>query len=321
MSKIWISHTGLNNFKNCQRSYYYNHLYRNPKTGKKIQIVSPYLSLGSAVHEAIEEGKGEDLLKRFEKIWKKYQGKKGGFAYKKQEEHFKKRGVKMIKVAQKSQVFKNPNFDVTDSLPKMPLFKDVFLVGSIDWAEILPDKSLHIIDFKTGKNKEKEASLQLFIYYLLASYNYKKKIKKTSYWYLAKDKEPTPKKITDIEKKLNSLKKQALQIKKAVLKNDFSCTSPYNNCYSCSQFDKIFSGEAEYVGCDERMNKELYYLVKKKDVVDKVLEENFLTEKEKELFQERIDGKKVLGKEKIKKKLKENLSNKELKALITCFKK
>jgi len=77
MSKIWISHTGLSDFQSCKKAYYYKHIYRNPKNNSKIQIVNPYLSLGSAVHETIEENKGEDFLKRFEKIWQKYTGKKG----------------------------------------------------------------------------------------------------------------------------------------------------------------------------------------------------------------------------------------------------
>ncbi len=323
MFKVWISHTALSNFKNCKRCYYYNHIYRNPKNNRKIQIVNPYLSLGSAVHEAIEENENENLLERFEKLWKKYKGKKGGFVYQKQEDAFKKRGIKMIKNAQKSEVLKKPFFNVKNSLLKMPLFKDIELVGSLDWIEVLPNGDFHIIDFKTGKNKEKDDSLQLFIYYFLANYNYKKKVKKISYWYLDQETEPEPKKLKNLEKNLELLKKQSLEIKKAVLDNDFSCSSGYKSCFCCQEFDSIFSGRAEYIGYDEKMNKELYFLIKKKDLVSKILEEDFLTEKQKEIFQKRLKGETFSDKisEAIKKKLKDNLSNKELKVLLSCFKK
>ncbi len=314
MFKTWISYTGLSDFQKCKKSYYYRHIYKNPKTGKKIQIVNPYLSLGSAVHETIEDNKDEDLLKRFKKIWRKYKGKKGGFAYKKQEDFFKKRGEKMIKTAQESEILKKPNFK-KKSLPKMPLFKDVELVGSIDWIEVLSDNSFHIIDFKTGKNREKEASLQLFIYYLLACYNYKRKIKRASYWYLDRDSEPIPKEIKNIDKHLSLIKKQALEIKKAVSEDNFSCN--FRNCFYCRDFNNIFSGRAEYVGYDEKMNKELYYIAKEKDIVAKVLEEDFLDDKEKEMFQRKRKINSEKEKDQLKKKLKENLDNKELKALFS----
>ncbi|MDD5606445.1 MAG: PD-(D/E)XK nuclease family protein [Candidatus Pacebacteria bacterium] len=322
MSKIWISHTGLSDFKTCKKAYYYKHIYRNPKNNNKIQIVNPYLSLGSAVHETIEENKKEDLLQRFEKIWLKYKGKKGGFSFKEQEQEFKKRGEKMIKNAQKSKILKKPTFPTNGILPKMPLFKNIELVGSIDWIEVLPDNSLHIIDFKTGKNEEKEDSLQLFIYYFLAAYNFKKKIKKISYWYLDKDSEPLPKNLKNLDKALSLLKKQALEIKKTVLNNDFICNSGYKNCFHCQEFNDIFSGKAEYVGFDQRMKKELYYIPKKKDIISKILKQDFLTEKEKKIFEKRIQGEKasLLTGEKIKKKLKDNLDNKELRILLTCFK-
>lgn len=321
-NKVWISHTGLNDFQACHKAYYYRHIYRNPKNNKKIQIVNPYLSLGSAVHEAIEEDKKENLLERFENIWKKYEGKRGGFAYSKQEKEFKKRGVEMIKNAQKSKILKKPTFPTNGTFPKLTLFKNVDLVGSIDWIEVLPDGSLHIIDFKTGKNEEKEDSLQLYIYYFLASHSYKKKVKKVSYWYLDKDSEPVTKQIKNPEKALDKIKKQAREMQKTILSNKFPCTSDYNNCFYCKEFNDIFSGLAEYVGIDDKMNKELYYLVKKKDVLAKIREEGFLNKSEKELFEKRIKGEKIPEKkaEIIKKKLKDNLENKELKILLTFLK-
>ena len=45
---------------------------------------------------------------------------------------------------------------------------NIMLSGRIDWLEYLEEtKSVHIIDFKTGKSKDDGTSLQLEIYHLL----------------------------------------------------------------------------------------------------------------------------------------------------------
>ncbi len=50
---IFISHTSLKDFLNCPRSYYLKNIYRDKKTGYRIQITNPYLTLGALVHDAI----------------------------------------------------------------------------------------------------------------------------------------------------------------------------------------------------------------------------------------------------------------------------
>jgi ATP-dependent helicase/DNAse subunit B len=59
-----------------------------------------------------------------------------------------------------------------EDLPHYWLSEDdgIILCGKIDWLQYLPDTdSVHIVDFKTSKNKEKANSLQLPIYLLLVS--------------------------------------------------------------------------------------------------------------------------------------------------------
>ncbi|KKU87195.1 MAG: hypothetical protein UY16_C0035G0009 [Candidatus Gottesmanbacteria bacterium GW2011_GWA2_47_9] len=50
----WVSHTSIADFLNCPRAYYLRNVYRRPETNHKIQLVSPPLSLGSAIHEVLE---------------------------------------------------------------------------------------------------------------------------------------------------------------------------------------------------------------------------------------------------------------------------
>jgi len=83
----WVSHSSIGDFLECPRLYYLRNVYKDPKTGHKINIVSPHMSLGIAVHNVLEglaEVKSEervdiDLDKRFEEEWSKVTGKKGGF--------------------------------------------------------------------------------------------------------------------------------------------------------------------------------------------------------------------------------------------------
>src|SRR3972149_1803342 len=110
-SAVWVSYSSIADFQKCPRAYYLKNIYRNPATGNKVQLASPALSLGQAVHEVIESLSTlpvekrfkENLLQKFDKAWKKVSGKRGGFLDQKSEEEYKKRGEAMIQ-----KVIKNP---------------------------------------------------------------------------------------------------------------------------------------------------------------------------------------------------------------------
>ena len=336
---LWISHSAIRNFDNCSRLYYFANIYRNPDTGNRVQIVNPYISLGSAVHEVIDElldlspskRTKTSLLGRLERVWSRYEGKVGGFVSPKQEAEFKKRGVNMIKKVEKSDILSKKALRRDDNLPKMTLYDGIQLVGSFDWIEVLPNNSLHIIDFKTGKSKESSDSLQLPIYQILAKSNYKKEVEKLSYWYLETSSNLTTQKSVDSEKALVKIKKKAIKIKETIDTSNFSCDSPYNRCFWCRKYENIISGKAERVGTNEKMQKDLFYITNSDDVVRKIEESNFLNKDEKKIFRMRMENetlKKVkedsgkTSKEikdlilSIKKKIKTNLSPRELKVFV-----
>ena len=62
-------------------------VYKDPKTKHKIQLISPPLALGAAVHSVIEalsvipaeQRFAESLIKKFDQEWQKFTGIKGGF--------------------------------------------------------------------------------------------------------------------------------------------------------------------------------------------------------------------------------------------------
>lgn len=273
-SALWVSHSSISDFLVCPRAYYLKNIYKDPQTGHKIQITSPALALGSAVHEVIEklseiptkERFSENLLAKFNQIWDKYSGKKGGFFDTRNELYYKTRGQEMIK-----KVMENPGpllnlaVKINMELPYFWLSEDenIILSGKIDWLEYMPDEdAVHIIDFKTSQSLEKDDSLQLPIYHLLVHHCQKRKVKKASYWYLALDDQLVAKKLPNLQKATESILKVARQIKLAKSLERFKC--PSNGCRQCQELEKILLGEGEFVGVSE-YNRDLYLLPHKSD--------------------------------------------------------
>ncbi len=336
--KLWISYSAISSYARCPHLYYLEYEYRNPKTGSRIQITNPYLSLGSAVHETLEGLLGTppkerikvDLKKRFADIFDNYRGLKGGFLSRKKEDAFQQRGVEMMERVEKSSFLAKPSIDTIGDFPTFNLIgEDVKLVGNVDWIESLPGGGAHIIDFKTGNSKENNGSLQLPIYTILAKNNLKEKVERVSYWYLQHDDEPVEQGIGDLDFHISTLREKAAMIKKAIDENYFPCNYA-EKCFSCSDYEKIFKGEAEMVETGNSRKKDVFCLFKEKDVVEKIMEENFLDEREKKIFEMRMDdpmemitkelrlseekSKKIVAE--IKDKLKKNLHQKELKTVV-----
>lgn len=265
---IFLSHTSLNDFLNCQRAYYLKNIYRDPKSGLRIQVASPYLSLGSTVHDTIHwflDLKGQvskdQLLKKFENFWLKFTGKRGGFSSSEDEEIFKKRGINMV-----------INFyDHADSLgkstplpsfPKYVLFEDVILNGNFDFLGELPDGSIHVIDFKSG-SRDEDSPLQLYIYAILAESNLGKPVTRLSFWYLDRDSAPKEVIVDSLEKTLEWLTEKAKELKVAIKENKWVCkgnSEPGGLCRECQIYEDILAGKGEFEFSDFKFKKDIYFL-------------------------------------------------------------
>lgn len=264
---IFISHTSLSDFLSCHRAYYLKNLYRDKKTGYRIQIINPYLALGSLVHEAIAwylqmEGQvtKEGLEKKFRNLWLKYRGKKGGFESLQQEGEFGKRGLAML----------NNFFDNAGNLGKKALVSDflkfnlvenIILNGRLDFAGELPDGSLHIIDFKTG-SKDEDDPTQLYIYAILVQNCLDKKVSEVSFWYLDRDLNPKEAVLDPLEEKIKWLKQKGLEMKEAIEKNEWVCKKSPDLCFDCQNYQAILDGEGELQFEDALYKKLVYYLPK-----------------------------------------------------------
>jgi len=285
---VWVSHSSMGDFLKCPRCYYLHNVYKNPQTGRKMSIVSPALSLGSAVHEVVEglalfsaedrmkQLEEKALLAAYEKAWKKVSGKKGGFMSPEEEEEVKERGRAMT-----LRVGRNPGplfhktvriRDGENGLPPHFLLSEednIILCGKIDWLVYKPeDDSVHILDFKTGRNEESEESLQLPIYQLLLKKLQKRKVSGASYWYFDKDDAPSEVPLPDEDesfKKVFSVAKKVSEARARALiegpEKVFVCPRGEESCFACRPFEKIIRGEAEFVGVGE-MRQDLYVVEK-----------------------------------------------------------
>ena len=294
-SATWLSHSSIGDYLKCPRLYYLKNVWKN-ENKRKVNIVSPHMSLGSAVHQVIEPlglipvekrlelitppnlplergGTEHPLLSDFEEVWKKYTGRMGGFEDAETEEVFKKRGIEMIK-----NVIANPGplknktvkFYQGDFIPNIYLSEkeNIILCGLVDWVEYNEkNDTLRVIDFKTGKNDEKEDSFQLPIYKILVESLQKRKVENGAYWYLDRDKNMVTKELLDedIEEIKNQILKIGLEIKSKNKKEEnFKCK--YNpDCWECKAFELIYdfknnSDKVEYLGVGEY--KQDLYLIK-----------------------------------------------------------
>ncbi len=260
---VWLSHSSISNFKNCPRLYFLSSIYRDPRTGHKIALTSPAMSLGTAVHEVLESLsvlKTEDrfkisLLERFESAWAKVSGAIGGFGDKDIEQKYKIRGIEMLKrVAEHKGPLKEKAVKIKMDLPQYWLSQDdgLMLCGKLDWLEYnQADDTVNILDFKTGTKEEAVDSLQLPIYYLLAHNCQPREVKKASYWYIARDDMPIEKKLPDLDKSKELVLKVGKEIKLARSLERFKCPEGEGGCKHCKPMEKILQGQAVFVGQGE----------------------------------------------------------------------
>lgn len=270
-SATWVSHSSISEFLKCPRAYYLKYIYKNPKNGHKMTIINPPLALGQVVHEVIEslavlpadERLKISLVKRLDPVWPKITGKKGGFKNFKEESEYKMRASQMlINLQENPGPILNKAIKIKSkmNLPHYWLNREegIILSGKIDWLEYKKeDDSVRIIDFKTGKNEEKEDSLQLPIYILIATNKQSKKVSAASYWYLDRDDGIVDKKLPDVDESYERIYKVAKRIQLARKINHFKC--PLGGCFACRPYERILKGEGELVGVSDT-RQDIYVL-------------------------------------------------------------
>lgn len=267
----WVSHTSINDFLQCPRAYYLNNVYKDPKTGHKIQLMSPALALGQIVHGVLENLSNlptasrfkESLIAKFEKNWAAVSGLKGGFFDESTEQRYQERGRAMLqRVMNHPGPLANLAVKIKADLPHFWLSEadQIILCGKIDWLEYLPDQEgVKIIDFKTGLHKESANSWQLPIYHLLVHYCQHRPVLQAAYWYLATDDELEVKELPVLEEAESQILQIAKKIKLARQLQHFKCPHGADGCPACRPLEKIIRGEAKFVG-ESEYRQDVYVL-------------------------------------------------------------
>ena len=264
---IFLSPSSLADFEKCPQLYYLRQVYRSPRR-LKIQLINPSLALGQTVHDVLDqflrllpEQRTKDELERiFELIWGNTSGEKGGYGGVEEEEGFKKRGVDML-----NRFWNNKHFQMTEavkipSFPKAELGNDLILTGKLDWVEQTPD-GVKIVDFKTGKNEEREDSQQMPIYAYLVSKVLNTNNITACYWYLDKDTDLTSCMLPDLEKTLAYLRKMGEIIKMVRQTNSFKCQSGREECWACRDMLAVSQGKGKLVSMDPVNRKQEIYIL------------------------------------------------------------
>lgn len=268
----WVSHSSIGDFLKCPRAYYLNNVYKNPETGRKIQLMIAPLALGGAVHEVLEslsviptkDRFKKSLIEKFNHVWQKYHGEQGGFSSDEQEREYKDRGEKMLrKVMNNPGILNNLAIKIKEDLPHYWISEEdnIILCGKVDWLEYLADEdTVHIIDFKTSKREDQGGSLQLPIYHLLVHNTQHRKVAKASYWYLDLYDEPVEQKLPDLIEAHDEILAIAKKVKLARKLERFKCSHGDEGCRHCKPLEKILAGEAKKVGVSE-YNQDVYVLI------------------------------------------------------------
>lgn len=269
---IWLSHSSISDFLRCPRAYYYKAIFKNPKTGRKITIAKPPLSLGQAIHKVIDELSTIDtnsrfdtpLVDRFESVWKTLSGVRGGFFSEEEEKAYKDRGYKIIEMlSQHPGPLARKTVKIKEETPYYWFSEndEIILCGKIDWLEYHQDTdSVSIVEFKTGKHDEQDGSLQLPIYVLLAQHSQKRPVSGVLYWYVDKSTMPKSLPMPDIDAAQKKIAEIGSRIKLARQLSHFKCAKDEKNgCIHCAPLAAVVSGKGTFVGLGD-FKEEVYVL-------------------------------------------------------------
>ncbi|MDP2874370.1 MAG: PD-(D/E)XK nuclease family protein [bacterium] len=274
---VFISPSSFADFTKCPQLYYYRYVYRSPR-GLKIQLITPHLALGQAVHDTLEpvvhlpakERSKDHLFSRFNFSWGNISGEKGGFSSAEEEKLFQERATRMLE-----RFWTNEHFKATESVhlpefPKVDLGNDLILTGKLDWLE-KEGEGYHLVDFKTGKNEERDTSLQLPIYAVLVADLFKTSAIKASYWYLDNNEEIVGFALPDLKETKEKLRTKGEIIKMVRQTRSFRCQSGGESCWACQDYLAIAQGKGKLVSMDPVNRKQEIYILPKEIVNENTL--------------------------------------------------
>ncbi len=229
---LTLSPSKINIYLNCKKQYYFEYL--DPETAKikkQLKKKRAEMEMGSFIHDSltlffknpVEERNWPKMAEILKQVWAGPRGESYGFKTIEQERGFYNQSLRMLQWFIKNENLKPDIFALPVSPPgnsfddyiTIPFGENLDLGGKIDRIDKLGNGNLEIIDYKTGK--EKDDNLQLLIYVFLAEKIFEKKVEKVKYIYLKsgsiptitpeiKDKTEAKEKILDIASQIQTEK-------------------------------------------------------------------------------------------------------------------
>jgi len=229
---LTLSPSKINIYLNCPKQYYFEYL--DPEIApikKQLKKKRAEMEMGSFIHNSltlffknpIEQRNWPEMAEILKQVWQGPRGESFGFKSLEQERDFYTQALKMLQWFVKNENLKPDIFSLPVAPPgksfddyiTIPFTENLDLGGKIDRIDKMANGNLEIIDYKTGK--EKDDNLQLLIYVFLAEKIFEKRVEKAKYIYLksenslsiapeATDKENAKEKILDIANQIQTEK-------------------------------------------------------------------------------------------------------------------
>lgn len=213
---LTLSPSKISIFLNCHKQYYFEYL--DPEIAlikKQLKKKRPEMEMGSFIHSSLtlffknpsEQRNWANMAEILKQVWQGPRGETFGFKTIEQERDFYSQALKMLQWFVRNENLKPDIFALPVAPPgksfddyiTIPFGENLDLGGKIDRIDKLANGNLEIIDYKTGR--EKDDNLQLLIYVFLAEKIFEKRVEKVKYIYLKSGNIPTiTPEITDKEK-------------------------------------------------------------------------------------------------------------------------
>jgi DNA helicase-2/ATP-dependent DNA helicase PcrA len=229
----YLSYSQIQTFEICPLHYKLRYILKIPTPP------SSALSFGSSVHATLNDfydlvKKGEKaneklILELLDKNWIDE-----GYKSKAHEKESLKRGKRILKDYFKKEFDKKKIPYSLEKMFKVPIRGKkgwVMVGGRIDRVDVLNEKEIEIIDYKTGERvpsqREADKDMQLTIYALAAvsikekPFGIKPENVKLSFYYLDKGKKITTQRTKE---QLEEAKKYILEVKNKIEKSNFACS-------------------------------------------------------------------------------------------------